>query len=367
MRTIVKREPLLKALHRVCSIVSGKNVMPVLANVLLEAEGSALTLSTTDMELRLRSSMEASVEAAGRTTLPAKKLLDLVSKFEGDSVCLESDAKHHCSIKCGNSDFTLLGLDPDAFPKPAEFTPLRSIKLKQPELARIIDRISYAVNLEDSRKALQGLLLSVKDGCLTAVATDGRRLALVERVLEDCPSSQDGDIIITQKCAHELKRLLEKDGDALLEIGDGQIVMKTGAATLSARLIEGIYPNYRIGIPASFSTKVEVPCVQFRRALETISITISNALPVVRLTLKGGQMVFESNCDGVGEGRQTIDIAYEGAPFELSFNADLLFDPFKRMDTEKATMKLNGASNPMSIESGDGFLYVIMPMLERQV
>ena len=259
MKTSVKREHLLKALHRVCSIVSGKNVMPVLANVLLEADGSALTLSTTDMELRLRTSIDASVAAPGGTTLPAKKLLDLASKFEGDSVSLESDANHHCSIKCGNSDFTLLGLDPDAFPKPAEFALLRSIKLKQPDLARIIDRISYAVNLEDSRKALHGLLLSVKDGCLTAIATDGKRLALVERILEDASSSQDGDIIITQKCANETKRLLEKDGDAILEIGDGQIVIKTGSATLSARLIERIYPNYRIGIPAFFSKKADVP------------------------------------------------------------------------------------------------------------
>ncbi len=366
MKTSVKRESLLKALHRVCNIVSGKSAMPVLANVLIEAEGSGLTLSTTDIELRLRTSLEATVDEPGRTTLPAKKLLNLVSKFEGETVSLDSDANHHCAIKCGNSDFTLLGLDPEGFPKPADFAPLRSLKLKQPELARIIDSISYAVNLEDSRKALHGLLLSVKDGNLTAVATDGKRLALVEKMLEAGSSGQDGEIIMTQKSANEAKRLLEKDGDAVLEIGERQIVLKAGPTTLSAMLIEGIYPNYRQAIPAAFSKKVEIPCAQFRRALETIGITISDAMPAMKLTLKSGKMLFESNCAGLGEGRQTVEVPYEGDAVEFSLNPDLLSDPFKHMDAEKATMKLNDGSSPLSIESGDGFLYVIMPMRGKQ-
>lgn len=188
MKINVKRELLLKALQKVCNIIGSRTTLPVLANVMMEAENNKLTFTTTDLELRITTSIEAEVEKSGKTTLPAKRLLGLVSKFKGDTVSFDTNENHHTKISCGTADFMILGLTPDDFPVPVDFTAQRTIKIKQGDLARIIDRISYAVSLDDSRKVLQGIFFSIKEGNLTAVATDGKRLALVEKLLDEAPS-----------------------------------------------------------------------------------------------------------------------------------------------------------------------------------
>ena len=224
MKVNVKKDALLKALQKVSNIIGSRTTLPVLANVLLEAENGKLTLTTTDLELRITTSIEAEVEDAGVTTLPAKRLLGLVSKFKGEKMMMESNDKHHTQISCGTANFMILGLTPEDFPQPVNFEATRSLKLKQTDFARILDRISYAVSMDDSRKVLQGILLSVKEGNLTAVATDGKRLALVEKLLEDVGAGADGDVIITIKVANEVKRILEKEGDVVMEIGEKQVV-----------------------------------------------------------------------------------------------------------------------------------------------
>ena len=181
MKFKTKRELLVKALSKVCNIIGNKTTLPILANVLLEAEEGRLSLTATDLEIRIATSIEADVESAGKTTLPAKRLLGLVSKFKGAEVEFDTNEKFHTVINCGTANFMIMGLDPEDFPEETEFSARRSIKLKQNELSRMIDYISYAASLDDSRKVLQGILLSVKDGNFTAVATDGKRLALVKR------------------------------------------------------------------------------------------------------------------------------------------------------------------------------------------
>jgi DNA polymerase III subunit beta len=365
MKLSIQREGLLKALQRICNIIGSRTTLPVLANVLIEAEGSKVSLTTTDLELRLTTSVDAKIEQPGRTTLPAKRLLGLVSKFKGDSVDFHTNEKHHTEIKSGTASFTLLGLGPEDFPVQPEFTAQRKLKIKQVELARIIDRISYAVSLDDSRKVLHGLLLSVKEGNLTAVATDGKRLALVEKLLEEAPSGSDGDIIITQKCATEAKRIIEKDGDAFIEIGERQVLFRIGSTIMTSKLIEGNYPNYRQVIPANFNKKIKVPSNAFIDALEIVTVPLFDDLPCVKLTFAKNKLVFESNSANVGEGKESIDIEFADADIVVSFNSNLLSDPFKHLDVESVNLKMNDAFSPIAIESGDGFLYVIMPMRNK--
>ena len=260
MKISVKKELLLKALQKICNIIGNRTTLPVLANVLIETgDDGKLTFTTTDLELRISTKIEAEITEPGSTTIPAKRFLGLVAKFKGDSVVIETNENHHSKITCGTAEFMLLGLDPKDFPAPIEFVPQRKIKLKQADFARIIDRISYAASIDDARKFLHGILLSVKEGNLTAVATDGKRLALVEKLLEEAPEGDDGDIIITIKAATEAKRALEKEGDVFIEIGSNQAIFKIGDTVIVSKLIEGVYPQYRAVIPTAFSKKVELP------------------------------------------------------------------------------------------------------------
>ena len=365
MKLNIQRDSLLKALQRICNIIGSRTTLPVLANVLIEADGSNATLTTTDLELRITTTVEATVEASGRTTLPAKRLLGLVSKFRGESVSLSTNEKHHTEIKCGTASFMLLGLGPEDFPLPAEFSFQRKLKLKQADLARIIDRISYAVSSDDSRKVLHGLLLSVKEGNLAAIATDGKRLALVETILAEAPTGSDGDIILPQKCASEVKRLLDSKGDVLLEIGERQILLRIGSTVMSSKLIEGAYPNYKQVIPASFTKKINIPSGPFTDALELVSVPLFDDLPSVKLTFGDGRVLFESANANVGEGKESIAVEYAGEEIAVSLNSNLLLDPFKHLDVERVSLKMNDPSSPLAIESGDGFLYVIMPMRNK--
>ena len=365
MKFKTKRDALLKALSKVSNIIGNKNTIPILANVLMEAENNTLTLTTTDHEIQIITRIEAVVETAGRTTLPAKRLLGLVSKFKGEEVEFDTNEKFHTVINCGTANFMIMGLDPEDFTPAASFTPTRSFKLKQSELCRIIDYISYAVSPNDSRKVLQGILFSVKEGNFTAVATDGKRLALVEKVLEDASEGSDGDIIITLKAATELKRIMEKEGDVTIEIDDKQVCFKADVTVLQSKLIEGNYPNYKQVIPAGFAKQIEIPCSSFIDALEIVSIPLADVVSsFVKLTFTSGQLLFESN-SSIGEGKEYIQIPYEDSDISLSFNPMLLADPFKHVNVDKVNIKINEGFNPIAIETTDGFLYVIMPIRNK--
>ena len=253
----------------------------------------------------------------------------------------------------------------DDFPVPVDFTAQRTIKIKQGDLARIIDRISYAVSLDDSRKVLQGIFFSIKEGNLTAVATDGKRLALVEKLLDEAPVGSDGDIIVTLKAANEIKRILEKDGDVVIEIGEKQAVFKVDSTMIYSKLIDGNYPNYKQVIPASFAKKISVPCSDFIDALEIVSIPLFDASSsYVKITFTTNKLMFEANSN-IGEGKEHIAIEYEGEEMSLSFNPQFLSDPFKHIGVDNVNIKINDAFSPIAIESGDGFLYVIMPMRNK--
>ncbi len=366
MKIKVKKDVFLKALQKVSNIVGTRTTLPVLANVLMEAEEGKLTLTTTDLELRMTTSLEAEVEESGVTTLPVRKLVDFVSKLRQGEISITSTENHHSNIQCGTIALTLLGLNPEDFPtvQMPEFK--SNFKLANNELAAILDRISYAVSADDSRKVLQGILFSIREGKITAVSTDGKRLALVQRPMNDAMEGDDAEIIVTLKSANELKRLLSDDGETTIEIGDKQIQFKCGATVILSKLIEGIYPNYSQVIPPSFKKTVEIPCEDFIYAVDILNKTLLSDVtpPSMKFTFEDNKLTFEAS-SLIGEGKQSIDVEYADEKITASFNPNFMLDPFKHLPAEKVVMKINDEISPMAIESGDGFLYVIMPMRNK--
>lgn len=364
MKLTVKKDKLFKALQRVTNIIGSKSTLPVLGNVLFEAKDNTLTLTTTDLEIRITTDIEAQVEREGRTTIPAKKISSLVARFIDENVVLDCNEKHHTDIVCGTAKFKLLGLPADDFPAAADFAAVKSLKFKEVDFLRILDQISYAVSLDDSRKVLHGILCSVKDNTFTAVATDGKRLALVERLPESF-NGTEGDSIVPLKSAIELKRILEKDGDVHLEFGEKQARFRTSQVEIFTKLIEGNYPNYRQVIPASFSKSLDIPVKDFIAKLELVSIALSDSSSFIKLIFDENKLNFSAASNNVGEGADYLPIDYTGERMEISFNPAFLADPFKHSDADKVQIKLNDSFSPVAVESGDGFLYVIMPMRNR--
>jgi DNA polymerase-3 subunit beta len=364
MKLNISREKFLDALQKVASIIGSRSTLPVLANVLIEATKDKVILTTTDLEVRITTEIEAKVEEIGKTTLPAKKLLSVIRELPGDDLNLGGDENHHMSIQCGKSLFKLLGLAPDDFPQPILLTPVRTIKLLQADLARILSQISYSVSVDDSRKVLNGILFSIKESAFTAVATDGKRLALVEKVIEKY-EGEEGDSIVPSRSANELQRILQKEGEVIIEIGENQASFKVGSTVVTTKLVEGNYPNYRQVIPTSFSKKVEINTASFASALRRVSLVVSESSSFVKMTFNKSSLVLFASSSEFGESKEPIDIEYGGTELNISFNPLFLSEPFKNLDADKVTLQMNDGYSPVAISGGDGFLYVIMPVRSK--
>lgn len=364
MKFTVNREKLQKALQRVGSIIGSHSMLPVLANVMLNAEDGKLVLTTTDLEIRISTSVEATVEEPGCSTAPARKLASLVGCFVGDDVLFEIDEKDHIRINCGTSHFTLLGLSAADFPVATEFTAVREIKLKEKDFKRMVSAISYAVSADDSRKVLTGVLLSARGNSITLVATDGKRMAMQEKT-PDSIEGGEGDSIIPLKAASEARRLLEGDAVLTLKLGEKQCTFEAANFMLTTKLIEGNYPNYRQVVPATFGREVEVPTSVFLAKIETVSLVLSDSSSFIILNFADNQLKLQASSTEVGEGSDMVEVAYDGEPFEVSFNPVFLAEPLRNCDSDTIKLKLNDPLNPVAIEGGEGFLYVIMPIRKK--
>ena len=364
MKFNVNREKLQKALSRVGSIIGARSMLPLIGNVLIEAKEGHIQLTTTDLDLRMSTSVEANVTEEGRSTAPARRLISLVNSFSSPEVEFDVNDQDHFKIVCGSGRFKLLGLAAADFPEDTDFTPVREVKIKECDFKRMIGAVSYAVGADDSRKALTGILFSVGENNLTLVATDSKRMAMQEFVPESV-TGEFGDAIIPLKAMTEVRRLLE--GDGILSIGIGEKVCRfsSGEFTFDTKLIDGSYPNYRLVIPQSFKQEIELPSAVFKSKIELVSLVLSESSSYVVLKFEENQLSVIASSSEVGEGCDTMEVAFSGEPFEVSFNPVFLADPLRSIDAETVRFKINDPLNPVAMESGDGFLYVIMPIRKK--
>lgn len=364
MKCTVEKTSLLEHLQKVCNVVARKSALPIIGNIRISANEGMLNLTATDLEITISTEFKADIETSGVTTLPARSLLALVSKFKGDKVEINSGENHHAKLTCGSAEFMLKGLDPADFPEAFHFETKRKLRLEQTVLRRMIDSVAYAVASDDSRKVLQGILFSARDGVLTVVATDGKRLALFEKETQE--NSGDGDIVLPLKSALELKRLLGDEGTVGLEIDDRCIRIQIGDTVILSRLIEGTYPAVRQVIPESSSKELEIPVQAVLETLDLLSVPLTADAAEVALTFRKGELEFYSHNESVGEGKDRIEIGCDyGEPLEITFNYQFLLAPFKYVGGEMFRIKMSNAVSPVILEDGNGFTYVIMPMRKK--
>ncbi|MCP4178407.1 MAG: DNA polymerase III subunit beta [bacterium] len=364
MKIKIARDILLSSLQKVNSIISSRSTLPILGNVLLQAQSNKLILTTTDLDIRIKAELNADIVEEGQTTLPARKFFEIIRELYGEEVSLEND-NHHMSIQCGNSKFKLLGLSAEDFPIPLESSTIRSFSLDQAELSKILNLISYSVNQDDTRKALNGILLSINENNFTCVATDGRRLALVEKSIDNL-SGNDGDIIVPVKSANELNRLLGKSGSVKIDIGENLITFTLDDSTImTTKLIDENYPNYKQVIPVSFSREIILPREEFAATLKRVSLVVSERNFYVKVTFTKNKLELSATSTDVGESKDSIDIEYDGPDAVVSFNPTFLLDPLVKVDSDNIKMKMNDGYSPIALSNDDGFLYVIMPMRNR--
>lgn len=361
MKLAVTKESLLEGLQRIQNVVSNRPTLPVLSNALLEATESGLRLTTTDLEVAIRCTIEARVEKQGATTLPARRLAAIVRELPSSEVIIEVDAKNQATIRCGASFFKIYGLGQDEFPPFPSFKEAKSLTLKQSELRDGLRKTSYAISSDETRYVLNGILFSLADNKLTLVATDGRRLALFDSDVE-FPKSNERDFILPTKAVTEIQRLLGEEGEVTISTSENLASFELNGAQLCSKLVEGNYPNYRQVIPAEAKERITLERETFLTCVRRVSLLSSEKTSSVRLNFTKNNLDITANTPEVGEAKESLAVTYRGRDLSIAFNPDYLMDPLKNLPNDEVYLELIDEMSPGVLKIQTPFLYVIMPM-----
>jgi DNA polymerase III subunit beta len=361
MKFSVTKEKLLEGLQQVQNVVSTRTTLPILSNVLLQATDGEVHLTTTDLDVGVRGSFEAEVEKEGATTLPARRLFNIVRELPSSEIQIDIDGKNAASIRSGQSFFKILGLPEEEFPPLPKFEDAKVVTIRQKDLRDGLRKTSYAISTDETRYVLNGLLFSLKENKLTLVATDGRRLAMVDIELE-IPRSQEADIIVPTKAVTELQRLLTDDGDVKVSISSGQIAFDLNKTLLVSKLIEGNYPNYKQVIPGEAKERVTLERETLLNSLRRVSLLASEKSNSIKLSFAKNNIDITANTPEVGEAKESLPVQYKGRDFSIAFNPEFLMAPLRNLTEDEVFLDLIDEMSPGVLKIQTPFLYVLMPM-----
>ena len=361
MKFSVSKEKLIEGLQTVQNVVGTRTTLPILSNVLLRAEDGHLRLTTTDLDVGVSGEIDVNVEKPGGTTLPARRLATIVRELPASEIVFDIDSKNVASIRCGQSYFKILGLPEEEFPPLPKFDESKVFTLSQQQLRDGLRKTAYAISTDETRYVLNGILFSFKDNKLTMVATDGRRLALVDIEVE-FPRSQEADIIVPTKCVAELARLLADEGELKMSVGENQVAFEVNGTLLVSKLIEGNYPNYRQVIPGEARERITLERELFLSAVHRVSLLTNEKANSVKLSFSKNNIEIAANTPDVGEARESLAVAYKGKDFSIAFNPEFLMAPLKNLTNDEVFLDLIDEMSPGVIKIQSPFLYVLMPM-----
>jgi DNA polymerase-3 subunit beta len=361
MKFSATKEKVLEGLQQVQNVVSTRTTLPILSNVLLQAKEGMVNLTTTDLDVGVRGGFEANVDKAGASTLPARRLFTIIRELPSSEISIEVDGKNAASIRSGQSFFKILGLPEEEFPPLPKFENAKVVTMRQKDLRDGLRKTAYAISTDETRYVLNGVLFSFKENKLTLVATDGRRLAMVDIELE-FPRSHEADIIVPTKAVTELQRLLTDDGEVKISVGTGQIAFDLNDTLLVSKLIEGNYPNYKQVIPSEAKERVTLERETFLNSLRRVSLLASDKSNSIKLNFSKNNIEITANTPEVGEARESLPVVYKGRDFSIAFNPEFLMAPLRNLAEDEIFFDLIDEMSPGVLKIQTPFLYVLMPM-----
>jgi len=372
MKLKISRGELLTGFQRVQGVVERRNTMPILSNMLFEAKGDQVILFATDLEIGIRGTYKAEVSQPGGVTVSARKLYEIIRELPEGAVTITSNEEHRVEIEAGKSEFKVLGLPPQEFPAMPAIDSEPLMPMDRKTLSDLIRKTVFAAGDNNARYILNGLLVTLytkdKRRFLRFVGTDGHRLAVIERPLEDGKGrglAQEQTAIIPKKAALEIKKLLEENEEGPeLGVSKNQMIFKRGGLLLLARLMEGSYPNYQQVIPKENDKRVAVNKAEIEGALRRVSILSREKTSAIKLALESDTLTLSSSNPEMGEAREVIAAKFGQEGITTGFNARYLLDALAAIDSEEAVLEFKDALSPCIIRQPDDpdYLCVVMPM-----
>ena len=370
MKLSIERGTILKALAQAQSVVERRNTIPILANVLIEAEGNQASFRATDLDIEVVDRCAAMVERAGATTVSAVMLHEIVRKLpDGALVHLASDASAgRLTVTAGRSTFNLATLPKEDFPVMATSEYSSNFSAKAPVLRRLFDKAKFAISTEETRYYLNGVYMHTAKGedgpVLRCVATDGHRLARIDAELPSGAEAMPG-VIVPRKTVAEMRKLLDDD-DAVIavSVSETKVRFATPGVMLTSKVIDGTFPDYSRVIPTGNTKRLEVDAKEFAKAVDRVATVSSERSRAVKLTLDEDRLILSVNSPDSGAAEEELAVAYADEPLEIGFNAKYLLEIAAQVDRENAVFLFNSAGDPTLMREGNdaSAIYVVMPM-----
>ena len=370
MKISMERGALLKAVSQAQSVVERRNTIPILANVLIEAEGENVQFRATDLDIEVVDKTLAQVHRAGATTVSAVTLHEIVRKLpDGALVTLTEDgASGRLSVEAGRSNFSLATLPKEDFPVMASSEYASNFSAPAPLLRRLFDKAKFAISTEETRYYLNGVYMHVADAdggkVLRCVATDGHRLARIDGDLPEGASEMPG-IIVPRKTVGEMRKLLDDDDlNVAVSVSETKVRFATPEITLTSKVIDGTFPDYTRVIPAGNTKRLEVDASEFAQAVDRVATVSSERSRAVKLTLESDRLVLSVNSPDSGAAEEELAVAYGDEELEIGFNAKYLLEIASQVDRENAVFLFNSSGDPTLMREGNdtSAVYVVMPM-----
>ncbi|HEY4716491.1 MAG TPA: DNA polymerase III subunit beta [bacterium] len=374
MNITVERERLEKVLYYIQNIVEKKTTMPVLSHCLLSVDKKCIEVYATDLEISYSTSIDSSSDEKGKLVLPAKKFFEIIKEIPTKEIQIKTEDNFWVTVLSDkNISFRLAGLNPEDFPNIQRFNEASFSNISSEILNEMIDYTIYAVSTDETRYNLTGVLFEVtiikNKSKIIMIATDGHRLSMSEKVIDDFDLKMTKGIILPRKGLIELKKMIEKSKEAGLAFVNNNFVTKVDGSILSMRLIEGEFPDYKGVIPKAFKRRAIFKKNDILSALKRASIMLSTGkFQGIKLTLDGKKMEVFANNPDIGSFKEDMDIEFEGEKIEIGFNSSYLLDALVSFKGEDIICELNDELNQaalkqkISSKDDNSVLAVVMPM-----
>lgn len=361
MKFQIEKDVFQNVLNQVQHVVASRTTLPILSNVLIQASGNEIEVSTSDLDVTVSKKAPATVLKEGAVTLPARRLAGIVRELTTLDVNFEVGTDNTAELRSGASIFKILGLPAFDFPEIGEFDNAKEFIIEQRLLRDALRKTSYAISSDETRYVLNGVNCIIENGMITVVATDGRRLAMVEQDLE-YPAGQEVTIIIPTKAVNELQRMLEATGQVRVLITENQASFELNGSLLVTKLISGNYPNFRQVIPGQPNHRLIVERELLLGAVRRIGLLANEKTNSIKFIFDENRMTISATSPEVGEAEETIDVRYQGPQVAVAFNPEFVMAPLRILDQDEVFIDLIDESSPGVIKVDEPFLYVIMPM-----
>jgi DNA polymerase-3 subunit beta len=362
MEVTLNRDAFLKGLQMVQNIVEPRQTLPILANVLLETDADTVRVTATDLEVGARVSVPARVSGKGAITVSARKLAEIVKELPAADLTLRAQDNAAVALRCGTASYRLVGMAPDDFPPVVPAEKATWLKIDGKTLREMLLQTSFAVSHDETRYALNGVLFSLAGKEARLVATDGHRLALAKRTLGNVGNAATG--IVPRKAISEIMRVLGAGEDVEIALTENQFVLQMPNFMMTARLIEGQFPNYEAVIPKAHPGRLVISRGALTSALRRVAVMAEERNKPVKLTLAPASLRLAASSQDLGDAEESLDVDYAGAEVTIGFNSRYLLDAMAPVDKDEVILEFKDGLSPGVIRSvaDDGYCCVIMPM-----